>query len=252
MGRIGLQRALIGDQINRAALIKKARLSNRNRKMLGTGDGPTWTKTTDKACKENENKAKKIVFIEAYYYLEIICLSITESLRKKKFSLRILNPMKFENLFRLLLFFSLCVEGSCSSFFLKSTPEMEVGKWTYGKPTLHFPEIGSIKIGNYCSIAPGVEIIIRGDHNIDWVTTFPFMSFTDKGWPQARDFPGHPKSKGGVTIGNDVWIGLGALILSGVTIGDGAVIGAHAVVTKSVPPYAVVAGNPARILRIPL
>lgn len=87
-----------------------------------------------------------------------------------------------------------------------------------------------------------------GEHRPDWVTTYPFS-----GLPQifewARGIIGHPKSKGPTIIGNDVWIGQFSLILSGVTVGDGAVIGAKAVVTKDVPPYAIVAGNPARLIR---
>jgi serine acetyltransferase len=60
---------------------------------------------------------------------------------------------------------------------------------------------------------------------------------------------GHPKTKGDVIIGNDVWLGADSVILSGVTIGDGAAIGARAVVTGNIPPYAIVAGNPARIVK---
>jgi acetyltransferase-like isoleucine patch superfamily enzyme len=63
------------------------------------------------------------------------------------------------------------------------------------------------------------------------------------------DITGHPTTKGNVVIGNDVWIGFGAIILSGVTIGDGAAIGACSVVTRDVPPYAIAAGNPAQIIR---
>jgi carbonic anhydrase/acetyltransferase-like protein (isoleucine patch superfamily) len=68
-------------------------------------------------------------------------------------------------------------------------------------------------------------------------------------WPSASAISGHPKTKGDVIIGSDVWIGTEAVILSGVKVGDGAVIGARAVVAKDVPPYAVVAGNPSRIVK---
>ncbi len=80
---------------------------------------------------------------------------------------------------------------------------------------------------------------------MDWVTTYPFSEF----FPEARRFSGHRPSKGNVVIGNDVWIGLGALILSGIEIGDGAVIAAHSVVAKNVEPYSIVGGNPAQHIR---
>jgi Bacterial transferase hexapeptide (six repeats) len=86
-----------------------------------------------------------------------------------------------------------------------------------------------------------------GNHRPDFVTTYPFSAIAD--WPEAANIEGHPATKGDVRIGNDVWIGLGVTILSGVTIGDGAVLAARAVVTGDVPPYAIVAGNPARIIR---
>ena len=85
-----------------------------------------------------------------------------------------------------------------------------------------------------------------GEHRVDWVTTYPFSAI----WPAvAGHIPGHPKTKGNVIIGNDVWIGMNVFILSGVTIGDGAVVGAGALVSKDVPPYAIVGGNPAKIIR---
>lgn len=68
-------------------------------------------------------------------------------------------------------------------------------------------------------------------------------------FPECQDISGHPHCKGDVIIGNDVWIGNNALILSGVTVGNGAVIASKAVVTKDVPPYSIVAGNPGRIVR---
>jgi serine acetyltransferase len=68
-------------------------------------------------------------------------------------------------------------------------------------------------------------------------------------WEDAKNITGHPKTKGDVLIGNDVWIATESIIMSGVNIGDGAVIGARAVVTKNVPPYTIVAGNPAVVVK---
>jgi chloramphenicol O-acetyltransferase type B len=125
-------------------------------------------------------------------------------------------------------------------------PQYVIGKHTYGD--LHVSQWGegeSLTIGAFCSIAEGVRIYLGGEHRIDWVTTFPFNVL----WESAASFTGHPASKGKVVVGNDVWIGAEALILSGVTIGDGAVIGARAVVTKEIPAYAIAVGNPATVVR---
>ena len=134
-------------------------------------------------------------------------------------------------------------------FFTNRKPEYagyEIGEWTYGAPTvLSFGDGGTLKIGRFCSIAAGVTIFLGGEHRYDWVTTYPFSVVCE----DARSFQGHPRSKGPVVVGNDVWIGHGATILSGVTIGDGAVVAAQSVVAKSVAPYSIVAGNPARPVR---
>jgi len=103
-----------------------------------------------------------------------------------------------------------------------------------------------VHIGAYCSLAQDVQFVVGGNHHPEWVSTFPFRAAF--GLPGAFE-DGQPASRGPITVGNDVWIGLGALILSGVTIGDGAVIAAHSVVTKDVRPYAIVGGNPAREIR---
>lgn len=123
-------------------------------------------------------------------------------------------------------------------------PDFEIGDHTYGVPRVY----GSgpkLRIGKFCSIAGGVRIFLAVDHRSDWITTYPFPLI----WREAHGIKGHPFSKGDIAIGNDVWIGQNATILSGVTIGDGAVIGGCAVVTGNVPPYAIVAGNPAKLIR---
>lgn len=122
----------------------------------------------------------------------------------------------------------------------------QIGDHTYGNPkVVSRGEGASLKIGKYCSIATRVIIFLGSEHRVDWVSTYPFPFL----WEEAKTIQGHPATKGDVTIGNDVWIGYGATILSGVTIGDGAAIGACSLVTKDIPPYAIVAGNPAQIVR---
>jgi len=122
----------------------------------------------------------------------------------------------------------------------------DIGDWTYGFPTVYDWHDGTrLIIGKFCSIARGVKIYLGGEHRMDWISTFPFSEFFE----EAKEIKGHPASKGDVIIENDVWIGGDATILSGVTLGNGCVVGAGSVVTKSVPPYAVAAGNPARVVK---
>lgn len=99
-----------------------------------------------------------------------------------------------------------------------------------------------VSVGRYCSINETVTVLAGGEHRTDAISSFLFEYLTEAS-PDATG------SKGPVVIGNDVWIGREAMILSGVTIGDGAVIAARAVVTKDVAPYEVVGGVPARHLR---
>lgn len=130
------------------------------------------------------------------------------------------------------------------SKFQRPLGTVKIGKYTYGKPIIvSFRKEDRLTIGKFCSIADDVVIVLSGEHRYDRVSTFPLRSrFIYK---KERD----TYSKGPVVIGNDVWIGSRAIILSGVRIGDGAVIGAGAVVTKNVPPYAIVGGVPAKILK---
>lgn len=99
-----------------------------------------------------------------------------------------------------------------------------------------------VKVGHFCSIAAGLQVYVDMNHHYDWASTYPFsgLKWTELDTAWGKDTP---------SIGNDVWIGANAVIHSGVHIGDGAVIAGNAVVTKSVPPYAIVAGNPARIVK---
>lgn len=120
-----------------------------------------------------------------------------------------------------------------------------IGKGTFGNPRIEKWKIncGNLEIGSFCSFARGVTIFLGGDHHTEWVTTSVAEAYCGmKGYPQCR-------TDGDVIIGNDVWVGTEAFILSGLKIGDGAVIGARAVVAKDVPPYSVVVGNPARVVK---
>jgi acetyltransferase-like isoleucine patch superfamily enzyme len=127
--------------------------------------------------------------------------------------------------------------------------QLAIGPYSYGRPKIRFPESGArLVIGRFCSIADGVEILLGGNHRLDWATTYPFAALPGL-WPEAAGLDGSHVSNGDVTIGHDVWLGSQSLILSGVTIGHGAVVAARAVVTRDVPPYAIVAGNPARLVR---
>ncbi|MBP0902468.1 CatB-related O-acetyltransferase [Mariniflexile gromovii] len=114
-----------------------------------------------------------------------------------------------------------------------------------------------LTIGNYCSIAHNVNFIMdEGFHNASKITNFPLIDNLFKNeltLPNGRlkkDVLNEVKQKQGITIGNDVWIGMGAYIMPGVIIGNGATIGSNSVVTKNVPDYAIVAGSPAKIIKL--
>jgi len=143
---------------------------------------------------------------------------------------------------------------------------IEIGQHTHIRgEILTFGHGGKVKIGKYCyigeysriwsakNIAIGDRVLISHNVNIFDNTTHPlsakkrheqFLQIIMKGHPKNIDLNENP-----VMIGNDVLIGCMSIILAGVTIGDGAIIGAGSVVTKDVPPYTIVAGNPARVIR---
>ena len=105
-------------------------------------------------------------------------------------------------------------------------------------------------IGKFCSIACGAKFIFTSaNHSLKSLSTYPFPIFFEEWDLDVTNITDAWDNKGNIIIGNDVWIGYEAVILSGVTIGDGAIIGTHAVVTKDVPPYTIVGGVPAKPIR---
>lgn len=114
----------------------------------------------------------------------------------------------------------------------------------------HFPFVGDkLIIGKFCAIATNVKFIMNGaNHQTNGVSTYPFYIFGN-GWEKAMPKEGDLPYKGDTVIGNDVWIGYEATIMPGVKIGNGAIIATKSVVTKDVPDYAVVGGNPAEIIK---
>ncbi len=146
---------------------------------------------------------------------------------------------------------------------LVDAENIEIGEFTYyddpegpdkfvEKCVLHhYPFIGDrLVIGRFCAIAEGTRFIMNGaNHAMSGFSTYPFNIF-GHGWEQGFDVATwHEENRGDTVIGNDVWIGMEAIVMQGVTIGDGAIVAAKSVVTHDVPPYAVVAGNPARIVK---
>lgn len=115
----------------------------------------------------------------------------------------------------------------------------------------HYPVNGDrLIIGKFCSIACGAKFLFNSaNHSLASLSTYPFPIFYEEWGLNIQDVAAAWDNKGDIVIGNDVWIGYEAVVLAGVTIGDGAVIGARAVVTKDVPPYTVVGGVPARLIR---
>jgi virginiamycin A acetyltransferase len=114
----------------------------------------------------------------------------------------------------------------------------------------HFPFIGDrLVIGKFCALAAGTRFLMNGgNHRLDGRSTYPFSIF---GGDWIGRFEGELNfpNRGDTRIGNDVWLGYRSTVMPGVSIGDGAVVAAHSVVSADVPPYAIVAGNPAKVVR---
>lgn len=156
------------------------------------------------------------------------------------------------------------IDGVSSLCFIQNVvtnPNIIIGNYTYyddfrnpekfeENVLYHYEFLGDkLIIGKFCSIGNGAKFIMNGaNHKMKSFVNFPFGIFRD-GWevgiPDLKDLP----FKGDTVIGNDVWIGYDVIIMPGVTIGDGAIIGARSVITKDVPPYAIVGGNPAEFIR---
>jgi acetyltransferase-like isoleucine patch superfamily enzyme len=130
---------------------------------------------------------------------------------------------------------------------LYNIDNVSVGKKSYGVlnviDSTSLMDRKKLRIGNYCSIAAGVWFLLGAEHHTDTISTYPFKV-------RVFNFGGYEGlSKGDIVIADDVWIGMNVIICSGVRIGQGAIIAAGAVVTKDVPDYAIVGGNPARVIR---
>ena len=130
--------------------------------------------------------------------------------------------------------------------FRKRYPTYSIGSGSYGMPVVHdWFEGTTLRIGSYCSMADNVQIFLGGQHRLDWVSSYPFPAYL----PEAAAIQNHGGSRGDVEIGSDVWLCANTTILSGVSIGHGAVIASGAVISRDVPAYAVMAGNPAQLIR---
>ncbi len=157
--------------------------------------------------------------------------------------------------------------GDTKTVYLKNVitnPNIEIGDYTMyndfvynpcdfqkNNVLYHYPvNHDRLVIGKFCSIACGAKFIFTSaNHSLKSLSTYPFPIFFEEWNLDMINITNAWDNKGDIIIGNDVWIGYEAVILSGVTIGDGAIIGTRAVVTKDVPPYTIVGGVPAKPIR---
>lgn len=115
----------------------------------------------------------------------------------------------------------------------------------------HYPvNHDRLTIGKYCSIACGARFLFNSaNHSLKSLSTYAFPIFYEEWGLDVGNVTEAWDNKGDIVVGNDVWIGYEAVVMAGVTIGDGAIIGSRAVVTRDVPPYAIVGGVPAKLIR---
>lgn len=157
--------------------------------------------------------------------------------------------------------------GDTQTVYLKEVitdPGIEVGEYTMyndfvndprefekNNVLYHYPVNGDkLIIGKFCSIACGAKFLFTSaNHKMSSLSTYPFPIFYEEWGLDVKNIRNAWDNKGDIVIGNDVWIGYEAVIMSGVTIGDGAIIGTRAVVTRDVPPYTIVGGVPAKPIR---
>lgn len=157
--------------------------------------------------------------------------------------------------------------GDMETVYLKNVitdPNIEIGDYTMyndfvndprdfqkNNVLYHYPvNHDKLLMGKFCSIACGAKFILTSaNHSLKSLSTYPFPIFFEE-WGLNKAYVADAwDNKGDIIIGNDVWVGYEAVILSGVTIGDGAIIGTRAVVTKDIPPYTIVGGVPAKPIR---
>ncbi|MCI5546920.1 MAG: CatB-related O-acetyltransferase [Clostridiales bacterium] len=157
--------------------------------------------------------------------------------------------------------------GDPQTIYLKNAitrGSISVGDYTMYNDTVHDPRDfeknnvlyhypvnrDRLIIGRFCSIACGAKFLFTSaNHAMRSLSTYPFPIFFEEWGLDRTRVADAWDNKGDIVVGSDVWIGYEAVVLSGVTIGDGAIIGARAVVTRNVPPYAIVGGVPARLIR---
>lgn len=124
-------------------------------------------------------------------------------------------------------------------------PNYKIGRGCYGPLVIEeFGDRVDLEIGAFCSFAKGVKILLGGEHQKNWITTYPF----DRKYFNDKSLPHSSFAKGDVIIGNDVWVGTDALILSGATIGNGVIIAARSVVKGNLVAYGIYAGTPAKLI----
>jgi acetyltransferase-like isoleucine patch superfamily enzyme len=158
---------------------------------------------------------------------------------KKSDILSVAKRKVFQRKWRNMNKHNLTVAGCC---FNRS--KVTVGVGTYGVLDVrHFGNPDErLSIGNYCSIGPNVVFLLGGEHDVNHISSYPFRV-------KLLRESNESVTKGTIVLEDDVWIGYGATIMSGVQIGQGAVVAAGAVVTKDVPPYAIVGGVPAKVIK---